>query len=48
MLDTFDSKNSADYVRGFPWHPHRGIEKITYLIHGDIEHGNWDEPWPRL
>jgi len=48
MLDTFDSKNPADYVKGFPWHPPRGIEKITHLIHGDIEHRNWDEPWPRL
>ncbi|MEI6102025.1 MAG: pirin family protein [Eubacteriales bacterium] len=40
MLDAFDSKNSDDYVRGFPWHPHRGIETITYLIHGDIEHSD--------
>lgn len=40
MLDAFDSKNPEDYTRGFPWHPHRGIETITYLIHGDIEHGD--------
>lgn len=40
MLDAFDSKDSKDYVKGFPWHPHRGIETITYLIHGDIEHGD--------
>lgn len=40
MLDAFDSKNSADYIKGFPWHPHRGIETITYLIHGEIEHGD--------
>ena len=37
MLDAFDSKNPDDYTRGFPWHPHRGIETVTYLIKGDIE-----------
>lgn len=40
MLDAFDSTNPADYTKGFPWHPHRGIETITYLIAGDIEHGD--------
>lgn len=40
MLDAFDSANPDDYVRGFPWHPHRGIETVTWLIHGDIEHGD--------
>lgn len=40
MLDAFDSENPNDYTKGFPWHPHRGIETITYLIHGDIEHGD--------
>ena len=40
MLDAFDSKNPDDYTKGFPWHPHRGIETITYLIQGDIEHGD--------
>lgn len=40
MLDAFDSRNPDDYVRGFPWHPHRGIETVTYLIEGDIEHGD--------
>ena len=40
MLDAFDSRNPEDYIRGFPWHPHRGIETITYLIAGDIEHGD--------
>jgi len=40
MLDAFDSENPDDYVKGFPWHPHRGIETVTYLIHGDIEHGD--------
>lgn len=40
MLDAFDSSNPEDYVKGFPWHPHRGIETVTYLIQGDIEHGD--------
>ena len=40
MLDAFDSTNPDDYTKGFPWHPHRGIETITYLIKGDIEHGD--------
>lgn len=40
MLDAFDSSDPDDYVRGFPWHPHRGIETVTYLIRGDIEHGD--------
>ncbi len=40
MLDAFDSVNSEDYIKGFPWHPHRGIETITYLVKGDIEHGD--------
>jgi quercetin 2,3-dioxygenase len=40
MLDAFDSTDPDDYIRGFPWHPHRGIETVTYLIEGDIEHGD--------
>ncbi len=40
MLDGFDSKDPADYIKGFPWHPHRGIETVTYLLKGDIEHGD--------
>ena len=40
MLDAFDSLNPDDYVRGFPWHPHRGIETVTYLVKGDIEHAD--------
>ncbi len=40
LLDAFDSTNPDDYMRGFPWHPHRGIETITYLIKGDLEHGD--------
>ncbi|MBU3184717.1 pirin family protein [Clostridium estertheticum] len=38
MLDAFDSIDPDDYTKGFPWHPHRGIETVTYLISGDIEH----------
>ena len=38
LLDAFDSTNPDDYTKGFPWHPHRGIETITYLIEGHIEH----------
>lgn len=40
MLDAFDSVNPADYTKGFPWHPHRGIETVTYLAEGEIEHGD--------
>lgn len=38
MLDSFDSKNPEDYTKGFPFHPHRGIETITYLAKGRIKH----------
>lgn len=40
MLDAFDSNDPEDYIKGFPWHPHRGIETVTYLIKGAIEHGD--------
>lgn len=40
LLDGFDSSNPQDYIKGFPWHPHRGIETVTYLLKGDIEHGD--------
>lgn len=40
MLDGFDSSNPQDYLKGFPWHPHRGIETVTYLLKGEIEHGD--------
>lgn len=38
MLDSFDSENPVDYIAGFPTHPHRGIETITYLSQGQMQH----------
>ena len=38
MLDEFGSDNKDDYVGGFPAHPHRGIETVTYMLHGEFEH----------
>ena len=38
LLDDFHSDNPEDYIAGFPWHPHRGIETITYMIHGEVKH----------
>lgn len=40
LLDAFHSENPEDYKQGFPWHPHRGIETITYILDGDVEHGD--------
>lgn len=40
LLDDFHSSRPEDYLPGFPWHPHRGIETITYVIEGLIEHGD--------
>lgn len=40
LLDDFHSDNPDDYVKGFPWHPHRGIETITYMLNGEVEHGD--------
>ncbi|MFZ0449805.1 MAG: pirin family protein [Desulfatiglandaceae bacterium] len=40
LLDDFRSDNPEDFVKGFPWHPHRGIETITYVVGGDVEHGD--------
>jgi redox-sensitive bicupin YhaK (pirin superfamily) len=38
MLDEFGSENKEDYLAGFPPHPHRGIETVTYMLHGEFEH----------
>ncbi len=40
LLDDFRNDNPAHYLKGFPWHPHRGIETITYVLTGDVEHGD--------
>lgn len=40
MLDDFHSDDPQHYLKGFPWHPHRGIETITYMFKGRVEHGD--------
>jgi len=40
MLDDFRNDDPDDYLAGFPWHPHRGIETITYMLEGSAEHGD--------
>ena len=40
LLDDFHSQHPEEYLKGFPWHPHRGIETITYVIQGRVEHGD--------
>ena len=40
LFDDFRNENPADYLAGFPWHPHRGIETITYVLAGSVEHGD--------
>src|SRR5713101_4922879 len=40
LLDDFRNGNPEDYLAGFPWHPHRGIETITYVLAGSVNHGD--------
>jgi len=40
LLDDFRNEYPSDYLAGFPWHPHRGIETITYVLAGSVEHGD--------
>jgi quercetin 2,3-dioxygenase len=40
LFDDFRNDNPRDYLAGFPWHPHRGIETITYVLAGSVEHGD--------
>ncbi len=40
LFDDFRNERPQDYLRGFPWHPHRGIETITYVLAGTVEHGD--------
>jgi len=40
LFDDFRNERPADYMRGFPWHPHRGIETITYVLAGTVEHSD--------
>jgi redox-sensitive bicupin YhaK (pirin superfamily) len=40
LFDDFRNERPADYLAGFPWHPHRGIETITYVLAGTVSHGD--------
>jgi redox-sensitive bicupin YhaK (pirin superfamily) len=40
LLDDFRSDDPKEYLAGFPWHPHRGMETITYVLAGTVEHGD--------
>jgi redox-sensitive bicupin YhaK (pirin superfamily) len=40
LFDDFSSEDPADAIRGFPWHPHRGIETVTYLLKGEVRHSD--------
>ncbi|MDR0419413.1 MAG: pirin family protein [Prevotellaceae bacterium] len=40
MLDAFDSHNPENYIKRLPWHSHRSIKTVNYLVHGRIDHRN--------
>jgi quercetin 2,3-dioxygenase len=40
LFDDFRNERPEDYMKGFPWHPHRGIETITYVLSGTVDHGD--------
>ncbi len=40
LLDDFGASDPEDYMPGFPWHPHRGMETVTYMLHGVVRHGD--------
>src|SRR5438045_6737475 len=40
LFDDFRNDRPADFLKGFPWHPHRGIETITYVLAGEVAHGD--------
>src|SRR5512132_1854727 len=40
LFDDFRNEKPEDYLKGFPWHPHRGIETITYVLAGTVDHGD--------